>query len=150
MASSMIWMIRRAGCSKMTDLTRVLALLLLAALPLQAQVRDTTVPRIKRPTPVTDSAIARGRALFHGSANCSACHGIEGVGTDSGAPLSQGVWLHGEDSYAAIRSRILHGIPKEVSTRGTPMPMRGWNPLSDQEVNDVAAYVWTISHAWLK
>jgi mono/diheme cytochrome c family protein len=128
----------------------LLAVLLLAALPLQAQVRDTTPPRLKRPTPVTDSAIARGRELFHGAANCSACHGVEGVGTDSGAPLAQGVWLHGEDSYEAIRSRVLHGIPRAESTRGIAMPMRGWNPLSDQEVRDVAAYVWAISHAWLK
>ncbi len=126
------------------------ALLWTLALPAQAQVADTTPPKLKRPTPVTDSAIARGRALFHGAANCSACHGIEGVGTDSGAPLAQGIWLHGEDSYDAIVSRVVHGIPRSVSTRGTAMPMRGWNPLSDQEVRDVAAYVWTISHAWLK
>lgn len=129
---------------------RLLALLLLVALPLQAQVRDTTTPKLKRPTPVTDSAIARGRELFHGTANCSACHGVEGVGTASGAPLAQGVWLHGEDSYEAILSRVLHGIPKEESIRGVAMPMRGWNPMSDQEVRDVAAYVWAISHAWLK
>lgn len=129
---------------------RLLFLLLLAALPLQAQVRDTTTPKLKRPTPVTDSAIARGRALFHGSANCAACHGIEGVGTDSGAPLAQGIWLHGEDSYEAIVSRVVHGIPRAVSTRGTTMPMRGWNPMTDQEVRDVAAYVWHISHAWIK
>lgn len=130
--------------------TPLLALLLLLAVPLHAQVRDTTLPKWKRPSPVTDSAVARGRALFHGSANCSACHGIEGVGTDSGAPLAQGVWLHGEDSYEGILSRILHGIPGEVSIRGTPMPIRGWSPLDDTQVRDVAAYVWTISHRWLQ
>jgi len=124
------------------------ALLLLCALPLAAQVQDTTPPRIKRPTPVTDSAVMRGRELFHGAGNCAACHGVEGVGTDSGAPLAQGVWLHGEDSYEGILSRVVHGIPMAVSTRGTPMPMRGWNTLSDREVRDVAAYVWVISHAW--
>jgi mono/diheme cytochrome c family protein len=126
------------------------ALLFVAAVPLHAQVRDTTPPKLKRPTPVTDSAIARGRVLFHGAANCSACHGIEGVGTDSGAPLAQGVWLHGEDSFEGIRSRILHGIPREVSTRGNAMPIRGWTPLGDNEVIDVAAYVWAISHAWIR
>ncbi len=125
-------------------------LLLLAAVPLHAQIRDTTTPKLKRPTPVTDSAVARGRELFHGAANCSACHGVEGIGTDKGAPLAQGVWLHGDDSYEGILSRILHGIPREVSIRGTAMPMRGWDPLNDQEVRDVAAYVWAISHAWLK
>jgi mono/diheme cytochrome c family protein len=71
------------------------------------------------------------------------------VGTDSGAPLAQGVWLHGEDSYEGILSRVVHGIPKAVSTRGTTMPMRGWSTLSNNQVRDVAAYVWVISHGWL-
>jgi mono/diheme cytochrome c family protein len=58
--------------------------------------------------------------------------------------------MHGEDSYEGILSRVVHGIPRETSTRGTAMPMRGWNTLSDQEVRDVAAYVWTISHRWMR
>jgi mono/diheme cytochrome c family protein len=94
--------------------------------------------------------VAQDRELFHGSGNCSACHGPEGVGTDSGAALAQGVWLHGEDSYEGILSRVVHGIPKSVSTRGTEMPMRGWNTLSNQQVRDVAAYVWWISHGWMR
>jgi mono/diheme cytochrome c family protein len=125
-------------------------LILLAAGSSTAQAQDTIPPRIKRPTQVTDSAVARGRELFHGSGNCAACHGVAGMGTDSGAPLAQGVWLHGEDSYEGILSRVVHGIPKDVSTRGTAMPMRGWNTLSDGQARDVAAYVWTISHTWLR
>jgi len=125
-------------------------LILLAAGPSAAQVADTTPPRIKRPAQVTDSAVARGRELFHGSGNCAACHGVAGVGTDSGAPLAQGVWLHGEDSYEGILSRVVHGIPQDLSIRGTPMPMRGWHTLSDEQARDVAAYVWTISHTWLR
>lgn len=119
---------------------------LLLLLPATLAAQDAP----QRPAEVTDSAVARGRSLFHGSANCAACHGIEGVGTDSGAPLAQGIWLHGSDSYAGIVSRIVHGIPKDVSTRGTTMPMRGWVTLSDAEVRDVAAYVWVISHHWME
>jgi mono/diheme cytochrome c family protein len=134
----------------MRPLVPIAILTLLCAVPLAAQVSDTTPPKVKRPVPVTDSAVARGRDLFHGAGNCAACHGPEGVGTDSGAPLAQGIWLHGEDSYEGILSRVVHGIPRETSTRGTAMPMRGWNTLSDQEVRDVAAYVWMISHAWMR
>jgi mono/diheme cytochrome c family protein len=134
----------------MRSLTLLPALLLACALPLVAQVSDTAGLRLRRPLQVTDSAVARGRDVFHGAGNCSACHGLEGVGTDSGAPLAQGVWLHGEDSYEGIVDRVVHGIPRDVSTRGTTMPMRGWNTLSDQQVRDVAAYVWTISHAWMQ
>jgi len=54
---------------------RNVLLLLLAgfALPAAAQ---------QRPLGVTDSAIAWGRELFHGSANCAACHGEGGRGTE--------------------------------------------------------------------
>jgi mono/diheme cytochrome c family protein len=123
-------------------------LLLTSVAPLQILVAQDSMPSTRRPVQVTDSAVARGRALFHGAANCVACHGPEGVGTDSGAALAQGIWMHGEDSYDGILSRVLHGIPKDLSTRGTAMPMRGWNTMSDAEARDVAAYVWTISHAW--
>jgi mono/diheme cytochrome c family protein len=107
-----------------------------------------TLLTVRRPAQVNDSAVARGRDLYHGSANCVACHGPAGVGTDSGAALAQGIWMHGEDSFEGILSRVVHGIPKDLSTRNTAMPMRGWITLTDAEARDVAAYVWTISHAW--
>jgi mono/diheme cytochrome c family protein len=105
---------------------------------------------LPKPTQVTDSAVARGRDIFHGVGNCSACHGVAGVGTDSGPPLAQGVWLHGPDTYEGILERVVHGVPKAWSTRGVTMPMRGWNTLSDAAARDVAAYVWSISHAWMR
>lgn len=122
--------------------------LALAATPLSAQQPGPPVPPIPRPDQVTDSAVARGRELFHGPGNCVACHGPAGVGTDSGPAIAQGIWMHGPDSYEGILSRVMHGIPRDVSTRGTAMPMRGWNTLTDRQARDVAAYVWTISHAW--
>ena len=115
-----------------------LGLALLLSHDLSAQVR--------RPLEVTDSAVAAGRVLFHGSANCAACHGPEGVGTDSGPALDLGVWLYGNDSFEGIRSRVIHGIPKAYSLHDRAMPMRGWNPMTDEEVKVVAAYVWWISH----
>jgi mono/diheme cytochrome c family protein len=130
-------------------LNRLALPLLIAGLALPAGVAaQDTLLTVPRPAQVNDSAVARGRELFHGSANCSACHGPAGVGTDSGAALAQGIWMHGEDSYEGILSRVVHGIPKDLSTRNTAMPMRGWSTLTDSEARDVAAYVWTISHAW--
>ena len=130
-------------------MTRDICLLMLGALLAPGSlIAQDTLRAIPRPSQVTDSAVARGRELFHGSANCSACHGLAGVGTDSGAALAQGIWMHGEDSYDGILSRVVHGIPKDLSTRNTAMPMRGWSSLSDTQARDVAAYVWTISHAW--
>jgi mono/diheme cytochrome c family protein len=112
--------------------------------------QDTIPIPLPKPQQVNDSAIARGREVFHGAGNCAACHGVAGVGTDSGPALAQGVWMHGPDTYEGILQRVVHGIPKAYSTRGLTMPMRGWNTISDTEARDVAAYVWSISHAWSK
>lgn len=123
----------------------LLALLPLAApLPLLAQ--NPPVPVITRPPQVTDSAIARGERLFHGSASCVTCHGIAGQGTDSAPALAQGVWMHGPDTFEGILTRVLHGVPRAYSTRDVAMPMRGMASMSDEQARDVAAYVWTISH----
>jgi len=124
------------------------AALLILTGPPAALAQDTLSFPLPVPTQVNDSAVARGRELFHGTANCAACHGPAGAGTDSGPALQQGVWMHGPDTFEGILARVIHGVPKAYSTRGLAMPMRGWVTLTDAEARDVAAYVWTISHAW--
>ncbi|NNG16006.1 MAG: cytochrome c [Gemmatimonadales bacterium] len=98
----------------------------------------------ERPPGVTDSAIAVGRALFHGTANCAGCHGVEGQGSEAAPALTDAVWLHGDGSYEMISKLVLHGVTRYESTEGKPMPMRGWAPISDDQVRAVAAYVWSI------
>jgi len=130
---------------------RYLAALLASTLvlaPIPAAAQEQPVVPLPKPSQVNDSAIARGREVYQGSGNCVACHGIAGVGSDSGPPLAQGVWMHGPDTFEGILERVVHGVPEAYSTRGLAMPMRGWNTLSDPEARDVAAYVWSISHAW--
>lgn len=131
---------------------RSIALILVATVALAggiaAQDPGASPPPPVRPRQVNDSVVALGREIFHGVGGCSACHGDAGVGTDSGPAIAQGVWMHGPDSYEGILARVVHGIPKDLSSRNTAMPMRGWQTLTDDQVHDVAAYVWTISHAW--
>jgi hypothetical protein len=45
----------------------------------------------------------------------------------------------------AITQTIANGVPKPHNY-SDPMPPRGGAPLSDADVNAVAAYVWAISH----
>jgi mono/diheme cytochrome c family protein len=98
----------------------------------------------ERPPDVTDSAIAVGRALFHGAANCAGCHGVEGRGSEVAPALIDAAWLHGNGSYEMISRLVLRGVTRYESTEGQPMPMRGWAPISDEQVRAVAAYVWSI------
>lgn len=78
-------------------------------------------------SPTTPSA-ARGAAVF--AANCAVCHGDGGLGARLGGPL-QGEHLRKSD--AAIRAAIAHPEP--------PMPKLYPSRLSEQNLNDVTAYV---------
>ncbi len=100
----------------------------------------------ERPAAVTDSLIARGESIFHGAANCLSCHGEGGQGTDIGPALTDDEWSRGRGSYDEIIEQIMHGVPRKDSKTDTPMPIRGWTGLSDEDVRAVAAYVWTLSH----
>jgi mono/diheme cytochrome c family protein len=117
-------------------------MLILSGLP--APGRAQAKP--ERPAGVTDTAIAWGRALFHGSANCAACHGEAGSGTDAGPPLTGGIWLHGPGTYEWLVEQIKTGIPAHRTLSGEAMPMRGWSMMPDADVRAVAAYVWWITH----
>lgn len=99
-----------------------------------------------RPAAVTDSAIARGKEVYQGPANCAACHGPAGAGTENGPSLVDGEWLRGAGSYDEILQQVAHGTPRRNAKTGKPMPMRGWIPTSDADVRAVAAYVWALSH----
>jgi mono/diheme cytochrome c family protein len=118
---------------------RNVPLLLLAGIALPAAAQQ-------RPLGVTDSAIAWGRELFHGSANCAACHGEGGRGTEYGPNITGALWLHGPGTYESLIEQIKHGVPASRSATGQAMPMRGWAPMNDDDVRAVAAYVWSISH----
>lgn len=122
-------------------LTLSFASLLIAAGSAAAQVS----PR-PRPEGVTDSSIAWGRQLFHGSANCASCHGLEARGTDEGPALSGALWLHGPGTYEWLVEQITQGISAHNTWTGKPMPMRGWSNMPDGDVRAVAAYVWSITH----
>jgi len=117
------------------------ASLLVATIPAAAQVSPLT-----RPEGVTDSSIAWGKQLFHGSANCAACHGQEARGTDDGPALTGALWLHGPGTYEWLVEQIERGIPAHRTWTGKPMPMRGWANMPDDDVRAVAAYVWVITH----
>jgi mono/diheme cytochrome c family protein len=123
----------------------VLLLLGLLLLGARTEAEAQASPR-PRPAGVTDSSIAWGRELFHGSANCVGCHGADGRGSDEGPALTGALWLHGPGTYEWLVEQIKRGIPAHHTWTGKPMPMRGWSNIPDDDVRAVAAYVWSISH----
>ena len=97
------------------------------------------------PEGVTPAMVSAGGALFKGTGMCSVCHGIDGKG-GVGANLTDGTWLHSQGSYQEIVQQITTGVPTKQSKSGIPMPPKGGSGISEAQVKDVAAYVWTLSH----
>ena len=105
----------------------------------QAQA-DATLPE-----GVTPAMVSAGGSIFKGSGMCTVCHGIDGKG-GVGPNLTDGTWLHSKGSYQDIVQQITTGVTQKESTNGIPMPAKGGSGISEAQVKDVAAYVWTQSH----
>ena len=105
---------------------------------------------LRGPSPEERAAIARGDSLFNAGA-CQRCHGQRGVGAQNGPSLVSGPWLHVDGSSAQIAALIVAGVPREAitdTTRRFPMrPRGGPMNLTDAQVQDLAAYVVSISRA---
>ncbi|HEX9691917.1 MAG TPA: c-type cytochrome [Gemmatimonadales bacterium] len=113
----------------------------LVLLPVTAGAQTT------RPPEVTDAAIQRGAALFNGTGLCMACHGTDAKGIPNlGANLADDEWLHSDGSLAGILETLRKGVSSDRSSTGAAMPPRGGGQLSNEQLQDVAAYVWSLSH----
>jgi glucose/arabinose dehydrogenase/mono/diheme cytochrome c family protein len=100
------------------------------------------------PTGATKDEVALGDRIFHGEVadgTCAGCHGSDAKGSPQAPSLVNGNWSFGDGSLKAITQTIANGVPKPHNY-SDPMPPRGGAPLSDADVNAVAAYVWAISH----
>ena len=124
---------------------KYLLTVLLCGMVLATPASGQVTPR-ERPAGVTDSAIAWGRLLFQGSANCSRCHGREGRGSEYGPDLADVIWWHGPGTYEWLVGEVTHGIPENLTVTGGIMPERGSVPMNQLDTRAVAAYVWAISH----
>lgn len=100
------------------------------------------------PSPEMLASIARGDSLFN-AGGCQRCHGQKGVGAQNGPALIEGPWLHADGSQASIARIITEGIARDAfKVPERPFAMRprgGPMNLTDEQVQDVAAYVVSIS-----
>ena len=94
---------------------------------------------------VTPELIAQGDKVFHGPGNCYACHGTNGQGA-VGPNLTDAEWIHSKGTFEEIVAQVTHGVAKEESKSGIPMPPKGGGSISDDDIKAVAAYVYSLSH----
>lgn len=105
----------------------------------------STVPQLAAGAPAgVDQAMVEAGAQQFGTV-CAACHGAGGAGTGAGPQLSDAEWLNIDGSYDEIVAVITNGVaaPKQFPA---PMPARGGGPFNDEQVRQLAAYVFALSH----
>lgn len=104
-----------------------------------AQTVATALPQFPDTSFVTEKVIASGRAIFRGTGGCIICHGqnLQGV---IGPTLLEHAWKDAKGgSMAEIFRVVVSGVPN------TAMIARP-NGISDQQVRQVAGYVWAVNH----
>jgi Cytochrome C oxidase, cbb3-type, subunit III len=92
--------------------------------------------------------IALGDSIFHGQAGggtCYVCHGQDAKGSAVGPNLTDGEWLNTDGSLEGIVKTIKAGVPTPKKAPA-PMPPMGGATLTDEHVQAVAAYEYSLSH----
>ena len=102
------------------------------------------------PAGVTTAMIAEGDSLFH-SSGCVRCHGADAKGAQNGPDLTVSTNMHVNGTYEDFVRLITSGVPRDSildkSHRFAMQPRGGnQNPLTDEQVRAVAAYVYSLSH----
>ncbi len=113
-----------------------------------ADAANEAVETIKQELPegVTAEMVAQGKTIYSGAGICSSCHGPAGAGVPSlGADLTDAEWLHSDGTYEGVVKTVKEGVTAQASSSGIPMPAKGGTKISDDDVNAVSAYVWTLS-----
>lgn len=97
------------------------------------------------PAGATAADVTEGAKIFSSTGNCFTCHGQNGAGTGMAPALNDAKWINIDGNYVAIQQVVNAGVaqPKQFPA---PMPAKGGAQLTDQQVKQVAAYVYSISH----
>ena len=107
----------------------------------QPQQESPQQMAVNLPEGVTQEQYQQGRQLFTGQGACHACHGPQATGTQLAPDLTDDTWLNVSGrNYDEIGDLIHTGVPQPVEHPG-PMPPMGGASLTDEQVNNLAAYV---------
>jgi mono/diheme cytochrome c family protein len=98
------------------------------------------------PQGMTLETIQQGDAIYRGRGGCFTCHGPDGGGMPaSGSGITAGLNFVPSE-WGPLDSLIKAGIPEPATRTPIAMPPRGaQSNLTDEEIRQVAAYVWAIS-----
>lgn len=94
---------------------------------------------------VLASDSASGDTIFNRRGTCFTCHAQYGTGmTNLGPDLRDGTWLHADGSFRSILRVIRNGV---AVPKASPIGMPAFEGrLSEAQIHQVAAYVFSLSH----
>lgn len=95
---------------------------------------------------VSAEALEAGEEVFTGKGLCYTCHGSDGTGTQLGPDLTDDEWLNIDPppTQEKLETVIREGVQEPVE-HAAPMPPMGGAQLTDEEVENVTAYVYQMS-----
>ncbi|HET9438916.1 MAG TPA: c-type cytochrome [Longimicrobiales bacterium] len=97
------------------------------------------------PAGATAADVSEGQKIFTSTGNCFTCHGQTGTGTGLAPALNDAQWINVDGSFASIQQVVNAGVPQPKQFPA-PMPAKGGAALTDAQVKQVAAYVYSLSH----
>jgi mono/diheme cytochrome c family protein len=114
------------------------------AQPAPAPAQPAPGANVTLPEGVTPEMVAQGEQIFNQQI-CMSCHGVNGVGSPLGPALNDQEWLNADGSYESIMNVVRTGVaqPKQAPA---PMPAMGGIQLTDDQLRQVSAYVYALSH----
>ena len=110
------------------------------------QEAETPLPAIDEallPEGVTATMVAEGKDLFGGGAICFTCH-LDGTGGPLAPDLTDDEWVNVDGEYGSIVDLIKTGVPQPLEHPGAMLARAGM-PLTDAQVEALAAYVYALS-----
>ena len=96
------------------------------------------------PDGVTEQMVRDGRDLFNGGGICYTCHTMEATGGPLAPDLTDDVWINVDGEYLSIVEVIKTGVAQPLEHPGAMLPRAGM-PLSDEQVEALAAYAYMLS-----
>lgn len=95
------------------------------------------------PEGATAEDVAAGQQIFTSVGNCYTCHGPDAKGTALAPNLTDSEWINIDGTFEAIQQNVRTGVPQPKQHPG-PMPAMGGANLSDDQIRQVSAYVWSL------
>jgi len=96
---------------------------------------------------ISEEMLSQG-AMLLAEGTCARCHSLDASGTNLGPDLTDDEWLHGDGSLESIRTTIIFGVQRDQIkdlSRRQPMEPMGQMMLGEDQIDALAAYIWSLS-----